>query len=208
MFLGEKPYKCRFCAWSSPSATNLKVHMKNHDNKKAFGCRQCSMDFDLKIDLAKHCNDVHKGVVLLEECSIDEEIIPVSTKPSKHRVIGQRITNDNTETTYIEYVVNEDATSSNVATEAGQHLEPAAASPTSDQQTQYTVVNISDVSAFQNAHTTVVQDDNCKVIQNEDGTTTLITAGDQIGEIDGKTVLLVRLPDAEDTVMDEGDDQE
>ena len=66
-FSGEKPYKCRFCPFSSISATNLKGHMKNHTNKLPFGCGQCNLGFKLKIDLSKHCETAHNGIVVLQE---------------------------------------------------------------------------------------------------------------------------------------------
>ena len=66
-FSGEKAYKCRFCSFSSISATNLKGHMKNHTNKLPFGCGQCNLGFKLKIDLSKHCETAHNGIVVLQE---------------------------------------------------------------------------------------------------------------------------------------------
>ena len=67
MFLGEKPYKCRFCAWATISATSLKAHMKNHTNKHPFGCAQCHLGFKLKQDLIKHCQTAHGGVLMLQD---------------------------------------------------------------------------------------------------------------------------------------------
>ena len=65
--LGEKPYKCRFCAWATISATSLKAHMKNHTNKHPFGCAQCHLGFKLKQDLIKHCQTAHGGVLMLQD---------------------------------------------------------------------------------------------------------------------------------------------
>lgn len=67
MLSGEKPYKCRFCPWSSISATHLKSHMRNHTNKLPFGCGQCNVGFKLKIDLVKHCEVEHNGVMLMQD---------------------------------------------------------------------------------------------------------------------------------------------
>lgn len=67
MLSGEKPYKCRFCPWSSISATHLKSHMRNHTNKLPFGCGQCNLGFKLKIDLVKHCEVEHNGVLLMQD---------------------------------------------------------------------------------------------------------------------------------------------
>ena len=67
------------------------------------------------------------------------------------------------------------------------------------QSDQYTVVNISDVSAYQNEHT-VIEDQNriLSTTQNEDGTTTYMVStesGEEINQYDGKTVFFLRLPD-------------
>ena len=41
--------------------------MKNHTNKLPFGCGQCNLGFKLKIDLSKHCETAHNGIVVLQE---------------------------------------------------------------------------------------------------------------------------------------------
>ena len=41
--------------------------MKNHTNKLPFGCAQCNLGFKLKIDLSKHCETAHNGIVVLQE---------------------------------------------------------------------------------------------------------------------------------------------
>lgn len=84
---------------------------------------------------------------------------------------------------------------------------------TEDVNAQYTVVNISDVSAFQNAHTVIEEpkpSSKTRILSttvNEDGTTTLMvatepddnagTANVQINEqiIDDETVVFLRIPD-------------
>ena len=57
----------------------------------------------------------------------------------------------------------------------------------------------SDVSAYQNEHT-VIEDQNriLSTTQNEDGTTTYMVStesGEEINQYDGKTVFFLRLPD-------------
>ena len=85
---------------------------------------------------------------------------------------------------------------------------------TDDTNAQYTVVNISDVSAFQNAHTVIEEpkpSSTTRILSttvNEDGTTTLMVAtepDDNAGSdpnaghmeqiIDDKTVVFLRIPD-------------
>ena len=172
--------------------------MKNHQNRRAFGCRQCDLDFDLKTDLVTHCNNDHNGVVLLQEC--DEQANIVITQDFTDSKDNSM---DIDETTLIEYIVKDDNMTSATSATTVEGDESVQVIDSTPAATEYTVVNISDVAAYQNTHTTVVQDDHpggqgCKIVQNEDGTTTLVmpsAAGENIGQIDGKTVLLVRLPD-------------
>lgn len=41
--------------------------MRNHTNKLPFGCGQCNLGFKLKIDLVKHCEVEHNGVLLMQD---------------------------------------------------------------------------------------------------------------------------------------------
>jgi transcription elongation factor Elf1 len=215
LFSGEKPYKCRFCTWASISATHLKAHMKNHSNQLPFGCGQCQLGFKLKCDLVKHSKDLHNGVTVLQDGNsnqdFDQNFVVVKEQEEEEEE------EEKTEQV-IHYIIDNSQTSSDLS--SGQ----------TGQQTQYTVVNISDVSAYQNEHTVIEatqeqnQQNSSRILsatQNEDGTTTLMVSTndsemeenatttlmvssnddpeiEEIGQIDGKTVVLVRLSDTQE----------
>ena len=107
-FSGEKPYKCRFCPFSSISATNLKGHMKNHTNKLPFGCAQCNLGFKLKIDLSKHCETAHNGIVVLQERNDIEGEVPATFTNEVNETKVEEIKmkqNEDQEETVIQYIL-------------------------------------------------------------------------------------------------------
>ena len=146
--------------------------MKNHTNKHPFGCGQCQLGFKLKQDLVKHCQTAHNGILMLQEGNSVEDSLKVEKEEQTETVI--------------QYIFDEES-----ATTASTNEQPVD---------QYTVVNISDVSAYHNEHT-VIEDNNriLSTTQNEDGTTTFMVAtepGEEITQFDGKTVLFLRIPDS------------
>ena len=164
--------------------------MKNHTNKLPFGCAQCNLGFKLKIDLIKHCQTAHNGIVVLQESNSEEEILKESETLVKAEEQSERPQNEQEQATVIQYIL--DAGDNNVSQSQDQ---------ASESEAQYTVVNISDVSAFQNAHTVIEEPKNTTRILsstlNEDGTTTLMVATEPGMEeaIDEKTVVFLRMPD-------------
>lgn len=157
--------------------------MKNHTNKLPFGCAQCNLGFKLKIDLVKHCETAHNGIVVLQ--SESDNLNPSASEEQPLEP----------QETVIQYILDTSEDPQNTA----------------EQETNYTVVNISDVSAFQNAHTVIQAEDGntakTRILSstlNEDGTTTLMvtTAEDEEAAlvdssetIDDKTVVFLRIPE-------------
>lgn len=193
---GERPYKCRFCTRGFVSANHLRRHMKNHTGQLPFGCQQCSQDFKLKSQLIQHSNQEHNGIVMLQRGQEEEE----------EQQLGSRIVVDTSsliqnnldqlESSTTHYVIQDDKPEQETADTQTYRIQESAVG----EDQEYTVVNISDVSAYQNEHT-VIEESVTEVLStthNEDGTTTyMVTANtDESGgqEMAGKTVLLVRLP--------------
>ena len=148
--------------------------MKNHTNKHPFGCGQCNLGFKLKQDLIKHCQTAHNGIVVLQEGNTVEDNTKDATK-----IVN--VKEEQTET-IIQYIFDDEN----------------AEQPVGD---QYTVVNISDVSAYDNAHTVIEDSNRLITTQNEDGTTTYMVAtenGEEVNQFDGKTVFFLKLPDNND----------
>ena len=107
--------------------------MKNHTNKHPFGCGQCNLGFKLKQDLIKHCETAHNGIIVLQEGNTVEDNTKDATK-----IVN--VKEEQTET-IIQYIFDDENAEQPVGGD------------------QYTVVNISDVSAYDNAHT-VIEDSN------------------------------------------------
>ena len=148
--------------------------MKNHTNKHPFGCGQCNLGFKLKQDLIKHCETAHNGIIVLQEGNTVEDNTKDATK-----IVN--VKEEQTET-IIQYIFDDEN----------------AEQPVGD---QYTVVNISDVSAYDNAHTVIEDSNRLITTQNEDGTTTYMVAtenGEEVNQFDGKTVFFLKLPDNND----------
>ena len=80
-FLGEKPYKCTYCTFSSASATNLKTHMKNHTNK-------------LQVETA------HNGIIQMEDNNVvvDDNVENPAENPNEPNL---------QDTTVIQYIFQE-----------------------------------------------------------------------------------------------------
>ena len=76
--------------------------MKNHTNKLPFGCGQCNLGFKLKIDLSKHCETAHSGIVVLQETNEGEMLEPeeVDNGPME-----QKIKHEDQEETVIQYIL-------------------------------------------------------------------------------------------------------
>ena len=78
--------------------------MKNHTNKLPFGCGQCNLGFKLKIDLSKHCETAHNGIIVLQETNVSEVI---ETEEVENVPIEQKIKNENQEETVIQYILGQ-----------------------------------------------------------------------------------------------------
>ena len=165
--------------------------MRNHTSKQPFSCAQCNLGFKVKADLLKHCESAHNGFVLLHETSEMDQSASMSLKPDEKPEIVTKIDENGQnqeQTTVIQYIY-----------EDGETFE-ATRDGNAETEAQYTVVNISDVSAFQNAHTVVEEPKNAtRVLSstvNEDGTTTyMVTAEPEHQAIDDKTVVFLRISD-------------
>ena len=149
--------------------------MKNHTNKHPFGCGQCNLGFKLKQDLIKHCETAHNGIIVLQEGNTVEDNTKDATK-----IVN--VKEEQTET-IIQYIFDDENAEQPVGGD------------------QYMVVNISDVSAYDNAHTVIEDSNRLITTQNEDGTTTYMVAtenGEEVNQFDGKTVFFLKLPDNND----------
>ena len=153
LFLGEKPYKCAYCSFSSASATNLKTHEKNHTNKLPFSCHQCNVGFKIKEDFTKHVETAHNGIIQVHASENNEdEIVAVNTENASDPL---------QDTTVIQYIFQEEPREGQQPSEAPQ----------------YTI--ISDVSAYENA---VIEDSKARILStthNQDGSTTFMMTTDE-----------------------------
>ena len=156
--------------------------MKNHSSNHAFCCAQCRIEFKLKKDLIKHCEMAHDGIVTMQEGELLG--IEQSTADKQDDADELEEVEEQSPTPVIQYIL-----------ESSENI-----SEGTNENTQYTVVNISDVSAFQNAHT-VIEEPKTTILSstlNDDGTTTLMVATEPgMEEVmdENKTVVFLRIPD-------------
>ena len=81
--------------------------MKNHTNKLPFGCGQCNLGFKLKIDLSKHCETAHNGIVVLQERNdIEGEAATFTNEVNETKVEEIKMKqNEDQEETVIQYIL-------------------------------------------------------------------------------------------------------
>ncbi|XP_038050165.1 uncharacterized protein LOC119723533 [Patiria miniata] len=57
----RRPFQCKYCTFSCPSATNLSIHMRIHTGEKPYKCGTCSYASARKQNLFRHMATVHKA---------------------------------------------------------------------------------------------------------------------------------------------------
>ncbi|XP_022087986.1 uncharacterized protein LOC110977828 [Acanthaster planci] len=57
----RRPFQCKYCTFSCPSATNLSIHMRIHTGEKPYKCGTCSYASARKQNLFRHMSTVHKA---------------------------------------------------------------------------------------------------------------------------------------------------
>ena len=79
--------------------------MKNHTNKLPFGCAQCNLGFKLKIDLSKHCETAHNGIVVLQERNEGEVTDTFISETNEIKVEEKFKQSEDQEETVIQYIL-------------------------------------------------------------------------------------------------------
>ena len=88
-FLGERPYKCRICGKAFTQSSNLITHSRKHSGFKPFSCVSCCRSFQRKVDLRRHQETQHGGVLESSASSVHQQkSMRHSTNSSSHNELS------------------------------------------------------------------------------------------------------------------------
>ncbi|XP_071798665.1 uncharacterized protein [Asterias amurensis] len=77
----RRPFQCRYCSFTCPSATNLSIHMRIHTGEKPYKCGTCSYASARKQNLFRHITTVHKSDPVEASASL-HSAYPIGLQPT------------------------------------------------------------------------------------------------------------------------------